>query len=159
MKFDKKDVILSIGGVIASAGIAYLLYRLEQNNAAQAAANSTAQSEEIQSQLANQQALLTSLPSVSVPTITTPSTTVSSTDTSNQDQTSASDSALEAIITQMLASDQTPVTSQTSPQSAINQIPLPTPYVPPTVTIPTLNSPQTSQTLQPNSLKQGTGAS
>jgi hypothetical protein len=61
---DRKDIALTVGGVIASAGVAFLIYRLQQRDAAQnAAAISASQDNTAQTQ----SAYLTALPSVSIP--------------------------------------------------------------------------------------------
>lgn len=112
MALDKKQIALTVGGILAGLTLTYLLYRLEQNNAATASANAANAAAEEQSELSNQQADVASLPSVSVPTI---SSTPSTTDTTNQATAPASSSALEAILASMLGEDTSGVTSQTSP--------------------------------------------
>lgn len=156
MKLDKKEIALWAGGILASAAVAFLIFRLQQNDAAAAAANAANQANYTESELANQQSEVASLPSVSVPTI---SATPSTTDTTQQGQTDASDSSLESIIAKMLGIDSTSVTSQTSPsgnltigtgtpflsasgQAANNlaALPLPTASTIPTVQIPAVNN-------------------
>lgn len=143
MAIDKEKVLLWAGGVLASAAVAFLIYRLQQQDAAQNAANAANAAAEEQSELANQQAETASLPEVSVPSITsTPSTTTSPTDTANQSQTPSDSSTLEAFLATVLAEDSTPVTSQSS-NTGNMVIPVLPPNVAPTidpVIIPTVDN-------------------
>jgi type II secretory pathway pseudopilin PulG len=141
MALDKKQIALTVGGILAGLTLTYLLYRLEQNNAATAAANAANASAEAESQLANQQAEVASLPAISVPTISsTPSTTPSTSDTSNQSQTSSIDPGLESIIASLLSQDNTSTTTQQSPSAQIAQLPIPTGVNIAPVVIPTLQT-------------------
>ena len=135
MAYDKKDIALTVGGVIASMVVAYLIYRMEANNASIAQQNAAAQAAEAESALANQQTQVASLPSISVPAIAT--ATPSTTDTSNQSQTSAIDPNLEAIIAAFQSQPSGDVTSQTSIAGSV----IPTIQAPPALTIPTVNVP------------------
>lgn len=117
MTFDKKDIILSVGGTIAAIAVAYLIYKMQQRDAAQQAANSANADAEIESELANQQSAIASLPSVSVPTI---SSTPSSTDVVQQSQSPASGDELAAIISAFQSSDNTSVTSAITPIASLD---------------------------------------
>lgn len=136
MSVDKKQVAMWAAGILASAAVAFLIYRLQSNDAAQAAANEADASEESESELANQQQEVASLPSISVPTIaSTPSTTPSTTDTTNQGTSPATDDDLESIIAAFQGSDQSGVTNATTPIAAL---PYPTAPSIPAVATPTL---------------------
>lgn len=137
MPLDKKQIALTVGGILAGLTLTYLLYRLEQNNAAANAQSETDAANAQQSELANQQAQFSSLPSISVPTI---SATPSPTDTTNQGQVSAVDPTLEAFLAAALSADNTAVTSATSPVATITQLPFPTQNVIPAVVIPELQT-------------------
>lgn len=112
----KEEIFLSIGGAIAAIGVSYLIYREQTQQAAVAAANAENNSEEIESQLANQQAAVAALPQISVPAI---SSSVSPTDTSQQSQAPAPDSDLESIISAFMSSDSSPVTNTITPIASI----------------------------------------
>lgn len=132
MSMDKKDIALTVGGIMAGLTLTYLLYRLEQNNAATAQADAVNQAAETESSLANQQAQIASLPSVSVPSLSTPS----STDTSLQATSPATDSNLAAIIAAFQTQDNSSVTSQSSPVGSIPVLSLPSQIMAPPVDIP-----------------------
>lgn len=145
MALDKKQIALTVGGIMAGLTLTYLLYRVEQQNSATNEAN---QSAITQSELANQQAQIASLPSINVPMI---SSVPSSTDTSNQSQASAIDPNLEAILANVLSQDNSPVTSQSTPIASITALPLPTGTQIPPVVVPQLeNFQQTQPTGQSN---------
>ena len=137
MALDKKEIALTVGGVVATIAVAYLIYRLEQNNAAIAQANAQANSDAIQSQLANEQQQIASLPSVAVPAIS--SAPVSS--GASQTQAPALDPNLAAIITAFQSGNQSDVTSASTPvANVIPTLALPsTPLVVP-VNIPAINT-------------------
>jgi hypothetical protein len=135
MAYDKKDIALSVGGILASMVVAYLIYRMEANNAATAQQDAAAQAAEAESALANQQAQVAALPSISVPAIAT--ATPSTTDTTNQAQASAIDPNLEAIIAAFQSQPSSSVTSQTSIAGSV----IPTIYAPPALTIPDVTVP------------------
>ncbi len=109
MTYDKKDIALTVGGILASITVAYLVYRMEANNASVAAQNQAANDAQLQAEIANQQSYA---PSISVPQI---SSTPSVTDSTNQALAPAPDSNLSAIIAAFQASDQTSVTSVANP--------------------------------------------
>jgi hypothetical protein len=137
MALDKKQIALTVGGILAGLALTYLLYRLEQNNAATAAANAANASEEDESELANQQAEVASLPGVSVPTI---SSTPSTTDTTQQGTSPATDTTLEALIASMLGQDNSSTTGASTPLAGITALPLPAGVNIPAVAIPSVNT-------------------
>lgn len=96
MKFDKKEIALSVTGILASMVIAYIIYRKEsEQNAANAAASEEAASEASYSQA--QQAV--SLPSISVPSLSTASGSSGDIATATANgATPSSDATLEAIV-------------------------------------------------------------
>ena len=122
MAFDKKQIALSVGGILAGLTLTYLLYRLQQKDAAAAQQSQANAASEASSQYALQQSQLASIPQISVPTISATAAAPAATDTTAP----ASSSALQAILTQILSEDQTPVTSQQSTHSTITALPFPT---------------------------------
>lgn len=136
MALDKKQIALTVGGIVAGLTLTYMLYRLEQGKSA---ADTAAADASAQSALATQQFQYASLPSISVPTISsTPATTPSPTDVSNQSQIPAIDPTLAKYLAAALSQDNTHITSQSSPISAITELPFPTQKVIPTVVVPSL---------------------
>jgi hypothetical protein len=117
-KMKREELILAIVGGVASIGVTFLFYRMSQQSAAQDAANSANAAAEQESELANEQSEIASLPSISVPTV---SSTPSSTDVAQQTTgTSASDSTLEAIVSAMQAtSTNSAVTTTITPLAAV----------------------------------------
>lgn len=114
----KEDIILTVGGSLAAIGVAYLIYRVQQRQAALAADNEQNNSDAIESQLANQQAEFASLPQISVPSI---SSTPSTTDVDQQSTgSSASDNVLSQLIASFQATDNTGVTSTVSPIASLD---------------------------------------
>lgn len=143
MGLDKKQIALTVGGIVAGLALTYLLYRLEQGKSA---ANAAASDAAAQSAMATQQFQYAQLPTISVPTISaTPSTTPSPTDTSNQGQSPAIDPTLAAYLAKVLSEDNSHVTSQSSPVASITELPFPTQNVIPAVVVPTLNDFSSSQ--------------
>lgn len=59
---NKKDIALTVGGILATMVVSYLIYQMEQRNAAAAAANAAAYDINQQNQLAQESAYLTQLP-------------------------------------------------------------------------------------------------
>ena len=137
MAVDKKQVAMWVGGILASAAVAFLIYRLQQQDAAQNATNAADAAAAQESALANQEAETASLPSVSVPTI---SATPDPTDSANQGGASAADAGLSALIASMLSSDNSSTTSVSTPIASIAPLPYPTQQNIPDVTIPTLTN-------------------
>lgn len=139
MALDKKQIALTVGGILAGLTLTYLLYRLEQNNAANNQAASDAVASEVVSQQPQQQQI--SVPSISVPTISaTPSTTASPTDTSNQNQASAIDPTLATLLAASLSQDNSHITNVSTPLASITELPFPTTNVIPQVDIPAINN-------------------
>ena len=100
---NKKDIALTVGGVLATGVLTYLLYRLQQRDAATAAANVAASADASQAQVYNEAGLAASLPQVSVPAIgNLGSSNEGSTDTTSSNGTSATASDT-GLLTQILS--------------------------------------------------------
>lgn len=146
----KEDIALTVGGILASIAVSYLIYRLEQNNAATNAANAAAQAQAEETAQASaayqQQSLLASVGSSaasvgsSSTTTTYDPTAASSTDvTASTSNGAGLDPNLESIISAFMTPQQ-PATNPGAPVIA----PLPVTAEPVIsdggVYIPTLNS-------------------
>lgn len=141
---NKKDIALTVGGVLATMILAYLLYRLQKRDAAQAAqaASDAAQAAQ-DAQVANSQneaSLSAQLPQVNLSGISNTSLATSSegsTDTTASNGTD-SETAIDGLLTSIISSFASSIaqpqagsvsnasiipTLQTNPQQALSSIP------------------------------------
>jgi hypothetical protein len=146
----KEDIALTVGGILASIAVSYLIYRLEQNNAATNAANAAAQAQAEETAQASaayqQQSLLASVGSSAASVGSSTTTTYDPTASSSTDVTASTsngaglDQNLESIISAFMTPQQ-PVSNPGAPVIA----PLPVTTEPIInnggVNIPTLNQP------------------
>jgi hypothetical protein len=145
MHLDRHDVLLTSAGIIASAGIAFVLYRLEKQNAANAVAAAQSSTDALQaqvSQIASQQ-YPTAPGAITVPTISNSPSPIDTTATQTvaaNGATPATDINLANIIASFQAQDSSHITSQSTPIASIPELPLPTATVIPTVVVPTVQT-------------------
>lgn len=101
----RKDIALTVGGVLATMVLAYLLYRLQQRDAAAAAANAANSEQDQEAEAEQQQEYLAELPTVSGGT--TDSTSLSTSNEGTTDTTASSgtdgDAATESLLTNIIA--------------------------------------------------------
>jgi hypothetical protein len=116
----KEHVILTVGGIIASAAIAYLIYRAEKQNS-DANAQQIISAEETAS--SQQQTYALSVPAISSVTTATSAGDVSTASSNNG--ASAVDPTLEAIIAAFQSNENT-VQSQSTPIGQLVALPMPT---------------------------------
>jgi hypothetical protein len=102
---NKKDIALTVGGVISTMVFAYLLYRLQQRDAATAAAAAavaaSASSDSYSSQQVGEYSLASQLPTISVSSLDT--SNEGSTDTTGGTSTDASASS-DTLLSNIIAS-------------------------------------------------------
>jgi hypothetical protein len=125
---NKKDIALTVGGVLATMVLAYLLYQLQQRDAAAAAANAANASAEDEADAEAEQeqeySLSSQLPQVSVGTTSTGIDTVNDdTDPTSDDTGGAADTSADGLLSSILAdftsSIANPVSGQTNNASII----------------------------------------
>jgi len=126
----KKDIALTVGGIVAGLALTYLLYRLEQNsaatNAANAAAAADAAAQASQDEQLQQYDLASSLPSVSVSSLGTDTTTAPSTDSTGSDgYGDTADAGASTLLSNIIADFAGAVTSQNGGE-AVNASIIPT---------------------------------
>jgi hypothetical protein len=138
MAIDKEHLYITIGGVIASGAIAYLIYRMEtQNNAADTSAQIEASEEEAQ----QEQSYIAQLPSISssAPSSTTTYTSSGDIATGSTTGTPATDDDLEALIAAFQSSPLNSVVLQSTPVATVTPLAAPSQTTIAPVTIPPLN--------------------
>jgi hypothetical protein len=162
MAIDKEHLYLTIGGIIASGAIAYLIYRMEsQDNAANTEAQIAASEEEAQ----QEQSYIAELPSISAsaPSATTTYSSAGDISTGSTTGTPASSDDLESIIAAFQSSPLNSVVLQSTPVDTVTALPAPAQVTVAPVTIPTLSigsTPSTSSGSSPRPiLNTVTGAS
>jgi hypothetical protein len=103
---NKKDIALTVGGVLATMVLAYLLYSLQQRDAATAAANSANAEADAEDQQAEQEEYLSQLPTASTG-VASGTTTLDTSNEGSTDTTSSSgtdgDAATESLLTNIIA--------------------------------------------------------
>lgn len=125
---NKKDIALTVGGVLATMVLAYLLYRLQQRDAATSAANAAADQQTQVSQANQQESYLAQLPSISSGvsggggTLATSNEGVSDTTASSG---SHADAATETLLSNIIA-DFAGSINQTQPGASTNASLIPT---------------------------------
>jgi hypothetical protein len=139
MAIDKEHLYITIGGVIASGAIAYLIYRMQTQNAA---ANTDAQIAASEEETQQEQSYISQLPSISAsaPSATTTYSSAGDVATGSTTGTPATDDELEALIASFSASPLNSVVLQSTPVAIVNPLAAPGQQTVAPVTIPTLNA-------------------
>jgi hypothetical protein len=138
MAIDKEHLYITIGGVIASGAIAYLIYRMQTQNAA---ANTDAQIEASEEESQQEQSYIAQLPSISAaaPSATTTYSSTGDVATGSTTGTPATDDDLEALIAAFQSSPLNSVVLQSTPVASLQPLAAPSQQTVAPVTIPPLN--------------------
>jgi hypothetical protein len=126
---NKKDIALTVGGVLASFALAYLLYRLQQRdaaiNAANAAASAQASQDAQNTQIANETSLESQLPTLNISggNSTALSTAIDGSSDSSASAGATTEASFNSLLSNIIADFAPSITTQPNMSENPNIIP------------------------------------